>query len=53
MNRIVSRTVRVSAIALALGGTTWFVGQAVAGLVVVHVVGSLLHHVVRGIAAVG
>ncbi len=53
MNRSVSRLIRMSAAAVILGGTTWLVGQAVAGLIVVHVVGSVLHHVVRGLGAAG
>jgi hypothetical protein len=43
----------MSATAILVGGTTWLIGQAVAGLIVVHVVGSVLHHVVRGLASAG
>lgn len=53
MKRSLSRVVGMSAAAFVVGGATWFVGQVVAGLIVVQVVGAVLHHVVRGIAAVG
>jgi hypothetical protein len=34
MNRSVSRLLRMSATAVLVGGTTWLIGQAVAGLIV-------------------
>jgi hypothetical protein len=43
----------MGAATLIVGGTTWLIGQAVAGMVVVHVVGSVLHHVVRGMTSAG
>ena len=51
--RSLGRAARIGAATLIVGGTTWLIGQALAGLVVVHVVGSVLHHVVRGMASAG
>jgi hypothetical protein len=51
--RPLGRAARIGAATLIVGGTTWLVGQALAGLVVVHVVGSVLHHVVRGMTSTG
>ncbi len=49
----IARAARMGAATLIVGGTTWLIGQAVAGMVVVHVVGSVLHHVVRGMTSAG
>jgi hypothetical protein len=44
---------RIGATTLIAGGTTSLIGHAVAALVVVHVVRSVPHHVVRGLASAG
>ena len=51
MTGAITRTMRVGCVALAIGGTTYLVGQALLGMVVVHVVGALLHPVIRLLAA--
>ncbi len=51
MTGTITRTVRVGCVALAIGGTTYLAGQAILSVVVVHVVGALLHPVIRLLAA--
>jgi hypothetical protein len=47
------KTARIASMAVALTGATLVVGHVVAGMIVVHVVASLLHSVIGLIATTG
>lgn len=53
MTNIARRTARVAPVAVAMVGAALLLGHVAAGLVVVHVVSSLLHSVVGVIATAG
>lgn len=48
-----AKMARIGAATVVVAGSTWFGGQVLAGMVAVHVVGALLHPLVRTIARAG